>query len=97
MSSGKSKYLHVNVLLLLIAYKVSAEGLSLMTLKNNPNFEKKTHFLFEKWHNLVNFNSSSGKSENVLFDGTFLSEVCKVWAKKIQTSCVVKNGLWIQK
>ena len=45
MSSGKSENLHFNVLLLLIAYKVSAkniaEGLSLMTLKSNPNFEEK--------------------------------------------------------
>ena len=44
MSSGKSKYLHVNVLLLLIAYKVSTEGLSVTTLKNDSNFEKK--FIF---------------------------------------------------
>ena len=41
MSSGKSENLHFIVLLLLIAYKVSAKknakGLSLMTLKNDPN------------------------------------------------------------
>ena len=54
---------------------------------------RKTHFLFEKWHNLVNFNSSNGKSENVRYDGIFLSKVCNVWAKKRQTSCVVKNEL----
>ena len=45
----------------------------------------------------MNFNSSNGKSENVHFDGIFLSKVCNVWAKKIQTSCVVKNDLWFQK
>ena len=58
---------------------------------------RKTDFLFEKWHNLVNFNWINGKSENVRFDGVFLSKVCNVWAKKIQTSCVVKNDLWFQK
>ena len=30
------------------------------------------------------------------FDGIFLSKVCNVWAKIIQTSCVVKNDLWFQ-
>ena len=62
---------------------------------------RKTDFLFEKWHYLVNFNSSSGKSENVHPDEIFLWKVCNVWAKKIQTSCVVKNdcfqkwqGIW---
>ena len=42
-SSGKSENLHFDVLLLSIAYKVSAknsaEDLSLMTLKSDPNFE----------------------------------------------------------
>ena len=47
--------------------------------------------------NLVNFNASSGKSENLHFDGLLLSKVCNVWAKKIQKSCVVKNDLWFQK
>ena len=43
LSSDKSENLHFDVLLLSIAYKVSAknsaEDLSLMTLKSDPNFE----------------------------------------------------------
>ena len=46
---------------------------------------------------ICTLNSSNGKSENVHFDAIFLSKVCNVWAKKIQTSCVVKNNLWFQK
>ena len=46
--------------------------------------------------NLVNFNMSSGKYENLLFD-KLLKKVCNVWAKKIQKICVVKNNLWFQK
>ena len=33
---------------------------------------RKTHFLFEKGQNLVNFDLSSAKSENAHFDGIFL-------------------------
>ena len=48
-SSGKSENLHFDVLLLSIAYKVSAknsaEDLSLMTLKSDPNFEQKLIFV----------------------------------------------------
>ena len=43
LSSGKSENFHFDVLLLSIAYKVSAkksaEELSLMALKSDPNFE----------------------------------------------------------
>ena len=45
-----------------------------MTPKSDPNFEEK-HFLFEKGQNLVNFNLSSGKSENVHFDGIVLKSM----------------------
>ena len=66
-----------------------------MTLKSDPNFEEKLTFCFKNdMRNLINFNSSSGKSENLQFDGIFLAKVCNVWAKIIQTSCVVKNDLW---
>ena len=52
-STGKSENVHSDVLLLSIAYETSAkkstEELSVMTLKSDPNFErKKTDFLFEK-------------------------------------------------
>ena len=63
-SSGKSENLHFGVLLLSIAYKVSAkknaEELSLMTLKSNPNFEEKFTFCLKNYmRNLMNFNSNS--------------------------------------
>ena len=69
-----------------------------MTLKSDPNFEKKLTFCLKyDINNLVNFNSVSEISENVHFDGIFLSKVCNVRAKKMQTSCVVKTDLWFQK
>ena len=77
LSSGKSENLHFDVLLLTIAYKVSAkkskEELSLMTLKKDPNFEDKLTFcLIKNKRNLVNFNHSSENSENLHFDGLLL-------------------------
>ena len=81
-SSGKSENLYFDVLLLSIAYKVSAkksaEELSLMTL-NDPNFEEKFTFCLKNYmRNLMNFNSNGGKSENLHFDEIFLSKVCNV-------------------
>ena len=51
-----------------------------MTLKNDPNFDKKkfTSYFKNNMNNLVSFNSRCGKSENLLFDGIFLSKVCNV-------------------
>ena len=47
-----------------------------MTLKSNPNFkEKLTICLKNDMRNLMNFNSSSGKSENLHSDGILLSKV----------------------
>ena len=41
-----------------------------MILKSDPNFEGKLTFcLKNNMTNLVNFNASSGKSENLHFDG----------------------------
>ena len=43
-----------------------------MTLKKDPNSEKKlTFYLKNDMRNLVNFNLSSGKSQNLSFDGIF--------------------------
>ena len=80
-SSGKSENLHFDVLPLSIAYKVSAkksaEELPLMTLKSDPNFEEKFTICLKNYmNNLMNFNSNSGKSENLHFDKIFLSKVC---------------------
>ena len=77
VSSGKSENFDFYVLLLSIAYKVSAKKVpkngSLMTLKRHPNFEKKLTFCLKNdIRNLVNFNPSSRKSENLHFDGLLL-------------------------
>ena len=75
-SSGKTENLHFDVLLLSIACKVSAKKAlknSLRILQRNPNFEKKLTFRFKNViRNLVNFNASSGKSENLHFVGLLL-------------------------
>ena len=58
-----------------------------MTLKSNAKFEEKLT-LSSKYdmRNLVNFNLSSGKSENVHFNVLLLSLAYKVSAKKVQKS-----------
>ena len=44
-----------------------------MTLKKDPNFEEKLAFCLKNdMRNLMNFESSSEKSENVHFDGLLL-------------------------
>ena len=77
VSSRKSEHLHFDVLLLSIAYikfhLKKRRRVSLMTLKSDPNFEEKLTFCLKNdIRNLMNFNSSSGKSENLYFDGIFL-------------------------
>ena len=77
VTSGKPESLHFDVVIFTVGYKVSAkkstEELSLMTLKKDPNFEEKlTFYLKNDMRNLVNFNLSSGKSENLHFDGLLL-------------------------
>ena len=48
-------------------------------LKGDINFEGKLTFCLKNdMSNLVNFNASSGKSENLHFDGLLLSKVCNV-------------------
>ena len=50
-----------------------------MILKSGTNFEEKLTFCLKNgMRNLVNFNVSSGKSENLHFDGLILSKVCNV-------------------
>ena len=56
-----------------------------MTLKRDPNFEEKLTFCLKNdMRNLVNFIPSFRKSENLPFDGLFLSMAYKVSAKKVQ-------------
>ena len=56
-----------------------------MTLKNDAKFEEKLT-LGSKYDmsNLVNFNASSGKPENLLFDVLLLSTTYKISAEKVQ-------------
>ena len=57
---------------------------SLMTLKNYAKFKEKLTCGFKiDLRNLVNFNVSSGKPENLLFDVLLLSISYKVSAKKV--------------
>ena len=51
-----------------------------MALKNDPNFEdKRTFCLKNDMRNLVNFNPSNGKSENLHFNGLLLLwKLCNV-------------------
>ena len=58
---------------------------SLMTLKSNAKFEEKLTLGFKNdMINLVNFNGSSGKSEDLHFDGLLLSIAYKVSVRKVQ-------------
>ena len=87
-SPRKLENLHFDVILLSIAYnfsaKKSAEELSLITLKSDPILEEKLTFCLKNdMRNLMNFNLSSEKSENLHFDGIFLSKVCNVWTEII--------------
>ena len=50
-----------------------------MTLKSDPKFKEKLTFCLKNdMRNLMNFNSSSEKSENLHFDGIFFSKVRNV-------------------
>ena len=58
-----------------------------MTLKIDAEFEEKLTLGFKNQiRNLVNFNGSTGKSDNLHFDLLLLSITCKVSAKTVQKS-----------
>ena len=58
-----------------------------MTLKSDAKFEEKlTLGSKNNMTNLVNFNATIGKSENLHFDLLLLSKAYKVSAKKVQKS-----------
>ena len=60
-----------------------------MTLKGDAIFkEKLTGCLKNDIRNWVNFDVSSRKSENLLFDGLVLSREYKVFNEKVQKSYV---------
>ena len=87
MSSRKSENLNFVRLLLSKAYKDLDEKVqkSFMTLKSDGEFEEKLTLGFKNdMKNLVNFNASSGESENLYLDMLLLSIAYKVSAKKVQ-------------
>ena len=54
-----------------------------MTLKKDPNFEEKQTFYFKNdMRNLVNFNLSSGKSENALFCRKCVEDTAELCCEK---------------
>ena len=56
--------------------KKKTEELCVMTLKSDAKFEEKLTFGSKNdMRNLVNFNASSGKSENLHFDMLLLSKI----------------------
>ena len=58
-----------------------------MKLKGDAKFEGKlTRGLKNEIRNLVNFHTSSQKSENLHFDGILLSKAYKVLDEKVQKS-----------
>ena len=58
-----------------------------MTLKSNAKVEEKLTLGSKNgMRNLVNFDASNGKSENLQFDVLLLSEVYYVWAKRVHRS-----------
>ena len=74
------------------AYNVSAKisgELCVMTLKGDAKFKGKlTRGLKIDIRNLVNFHVSSPQSENLHFDGLFLSKAYKDLDEKVQNSYV---------
>ena len=68
-----------------------------MTLKSDAKFEEILTFGSKNdISNLVNFNASSGKSDNLHFDVLLLSEVYYVWAKKYIGAMCHKTEEWCE-
>ena len=71
-STGDSEKLHFDMLLLSIAYKVSAKKCRRIMLHDTEGW----------FNNLVSFNKSSGKSEKLQFHGLPLKKPCNVFELK---------------
>ena len=66
-----------------------------MTLKSVGKFVEKLTLASENdIRNLVNYNASSGKSENLHLDVILLSKVYYVWAKKGRRVMCHNTGEW---
>ena len=89
-SSWKSENLHFDGLFLSKGYKdleekVQKSYICLMTLKSDAKFEEKLTLVSKNdMRNLVSFNVSSGKSENLHFNVLLLTIPHKVSARKVQ-------------
>ena len=86
-----STYLYFDRLFLLKVYKilakkVYAEELCLMTLKIDAKFEEKLICCFKNDRNLVNFDPSTQNLQNLHFHWFLLCKVFNVWPKKVQRS-----------
>ena len=58
-----------------------------MAMESDAKFEEKLALGFQNYMtNLVNFNASSGKSENLHFDVLLLSMAYQISVKKVQKS-----------
>ena len=81
-SSYKSENLHFDQILLSKAYKIQVKKYRRVVIPGTE--EKLTLGSKNDMRNLVNFNASSGKSENLHFDVLLLSIAYKVSAEKVQ-------------
>ena len=72
VSSGKPENLHFNAPLLSTAYKVSAKKYRRIITHDTEKGSKLTFCLKNDMRNQVNFNPSSGKFENLNYDGLLL-------------------------
>ena len=59
-----------------------------MTLKSDAKFQEKTIYCFKTVKNLVNFDPSTRKSQNLYFSGLFLTKLENASARKVQKSYV---------
>ena len=103
-SSQKSEILHLDELILSKAYKIFdakvQKSFCLLTLKRDAKFEEKlTLGSKNDMRNLVNFNVSSGKSENLNFDVTFVESILCLSQKSKKELCVItlKNDAKFEK
>ena len=66
-----------------------------MTLQSDAKFEEKLPLGSKNdMTNLLNFNASSGKSENLHFGVLLLSKVHDVWDIRVQRSGRMIQNLW---
>ena len=100
-SNGKSENLHFDVLLLSIAYKLSAKKVQKSYLSWHwrviQNLKKNSLFVWEMTWEIWWILTRAVKNLKIwTLMGYLCQKLCNVWVKIIQTSCDVKNDLWFQ-